>query len=178
MRAATDGDPLSDGSAVVTAERHKDNLGFRFTQLVLERDPETLLLTWNESASVYAYGAPVGHAVHQKPSTSDPAETRRYLARQAVKLLRPSGWAPKQKRAKRAVEDLLAAQATKDGFNKVKEGVRSFLAGCCEFETVQDGKAKRVLLVGVRNPDASLEEHGDLLAGRLATPEGSGEPTP
>ena len=51
----------------IAAERHKDNLGFRFKTLVLERDPQTLLLTWNEGASTYAYGAPAGHTAKNCP---------------------------------------------------------------------------------------------------------------
>lgn len=153
-----------DGGTVIAAERHKDNVGFRFTKLVLERDPNTLLLTWNPSTSVWAYGAPDSTASVRPADIND---VRRYLARQAVRLLDPV-LAPESRRAKRAVEDLLCARAADAKVKRVRETVRSFLEGCCEFESHKHGKTYRKLLVGVRNPDAGLDEHDDFLAGRAA----------
>ena len=175
------GEPLADGTAVVTADRHKDNLGFRLSKLVLERDPQTLLLRWDEMASVYAYGAPK-RPEGAKPSPRDPADVRRYLARQAAKLLM-SG-APEARRAKRAVEDMLCHQAAQDGISGAKQKIRLFLEGGCEFEPRKDGRVTRLVLVGVRKPDAGPDEHDSFLAGRAArysepadaAPEASEEP--
>ncbi|MGH7788221.1 MAG: AAA family ATPase [Candidatus Binatia bacterium] len=81
LQLTTEG-PNAAGQATIAAERHKDNLGFRFSKLVLERDPETLLLTWNESQSSFAYGAPPTARQFARPP-ADAAEVRRYLSRQA-----------------------------------------------------------------------------------------------
>ncbi|MGH7788222.1 MAG: hypothetical protein ACRERC_15235 [Candidatus Binatia bacterium] len=64
--------------------------------------------------------------------------------------------------------DLLQSEAARDGLTKVKDAVRSFLEGCCEFERQKDGRTWRHVLVGVRNPDAPLSEHDDFVAGRAA----------
>lgn len=40
IQLSTEG-PSPDGTTTIAAERHKDNLGFKFTKLVLVRDPKT-----------------------------------------------------------------------------------------------------------------------------------------
>jgi hypothetical protein len=167
LQLSTEG-PTQDGTTAIDAKRHKDNLGFRFTKLVLVRDPETLLLTWDPEQTTVAYGAPTA-TKDTAPPPQDGAAVRRYLARQAAQLIVTG--APEAKRAKRAVEDLLSAQASRDGLTKVKDTVRSFLNGCCEFERHQERRVWRLVLVGVRNPDAALDEHDDIIAGRAARPE-------
>ena len=163
LQISTEG-PTADGRVALKLERHKDNVGFRFNSLALERDPETLLLAWDESASTYAYGAPPDGKLCARPPT-DQAEVRRYLARQAAKLLAPIE-APEECRAKRKFTDRLQGQAAKDGLTKVKEAVRAFVDGWCDFEPRKAGRARRMVLVGVRNPDAALDEHDDFIAGR------------
>jgi len=153
-----------EGVTTIIADRRKDNLGFRFSKLVLERDLDTLLLSWNPTASVYAYGAPVGHAAPASPS-HDPADVMRYLCRQAVRLVD----APADQRTKGIVESRLYEQATRDKHTHVRDNVRRCVNGFCDFEPdPAPGRGRRLLLVGVRNPDAAMDEHGDYLAGRPA----------
>jgi hypothetical protein len=162
--------PTADGMAAIAAERHKDNLGFRFIKLVLERDPETLLLTWNEGASTYAYGAPAEHVAPAKPST-DPAAIMRYLCRQAARLLES---APPDERSKGKVEARLTQQAGKDGYKNARDHVRDCLKAFCAFQETVGGSGRtgrQLHLVGVRNPDADIDVHDDYLAGGPATDE-------
>lgn len=165
LQLSTADAPLPDGTTAITAERHKDNLGFRFKSLALARDPETLLLRWDERTSIYAYGAPAGHP-HEQPSR-DPAEVIRYLTRQAARLLKPVP-APATDRVKCSVEARLTQQALKDGYSNVRGHVRTCLNAHCAFEDWKDGRTWKLLLVGVRNPDAALDEHDDYIAGRPA----------
>lgn len=154
-----------DGTTTIAADRHKDNLGFRFSKLILERDPNTLLLTWNPTASVYAYGAPAGHTAPAGPSR-DPADVMRYLCRQATRLID----APADQRIKGNVEARLNQQAARDGVNKIRESVRQCVSAFCDFEPdPSPRRGRRLLLVGVRNPDAGMNEHDDYLAGHAAT---------
>jgi hypothetical protein len=169
LQLSTEG-PTPDGTTVIAADRHKDNLGFRFSKLVLERDPNTLLLTWNESASAYAYGAPAGHAAPAGPSR-DPADVMRYLCRQAIRLI----GAPANQRTKGQVEARLNQQAARDGVSKARESVRRCVSAFCDFEPdPSPRRGRRLLLVGVRNPDAGMDEHDDYLAGHAPSDE---EPT-
>ncbi len=164
----TSADPKGDGTLPVVGERIKDNCGFRFRKFALVRDPETLLLTWDGAASTYAYGAPDSVTARQSATPPrDPTAVRRYLARQAARLLQPTE-APESKRAKSSVEALLVAEAARDGLGKAKMTVRSFLDGFCEFERRKDRRTWRHVLVGVRNPDAAIDEHDDFIAGRAA----------
>ena len=161
----TVGKPRPDGTAVITAGRHKDNLGFRFSKLALERDPETLLLRWDENASVYAYDAPPQCGGGKVPH--DPAGVRRYLAQKVASLLMPT-LAADAKRGKRAVGDWLRTQASRDGISGAKQKVLSFLERDCAFEERKDGRVTRKVLVGVRNPDAQFDGRDEFLAGRSA----------
>lgn len=167
VQLSSDG-PGADGRTVIQAERHKDNLGFRFSKLVLERDPETLLLTWNESASVYAYGAPVGHAT--TAHLTDPAERMRYVCRQVVRLLKPAP-VPEALRTKRRVEEYLTKEALRAGVTSVRPTVRGCLDAHCAWQDWKDGRQWKRILVGVRNPDAALDDADDYLAGSAAQGE-------
>jgi hypothetical protein len=159
--------PAADGTATIAADRCKDNLGFRFSKLILRRDPGTLLLTWDESASVYAYGAPAGHGAPAK-TLRDPGDVMRYLCRQAVRLID----APANQRTKGQVETRLLEQAARDGVSKAREHVRRCINGFCDFEPdPSPRRGRRLVLVGVRNPDAGMDEHDDYLAGHAATEE-------
>lgn len=174
----TVGEPAADGTLPVTAERVKDNCGFRFRTLVLDRDPTTLRLTWNEAASTYAYGAPEGHGATATPS-GDPAALQEYLCRLAAKLLFPS-LAPAAQRGKRAMEGRLTQIAARDGHQKAREHVRRCLDAFCDFEpdrTIRKGR--RMVLCGVRNPNAAIGDHNDYLAGRAPIePEADPSPEP
>lgn len=175
LQLSTEGPTTDDGSTAIAAERHKDNLGFRFRKLVLNRDPETLLLTWNEAASVYAYGAPADHrTAGGKPST-DPAAIQDYLCRLAARLLFPT-LAPIAQRGKRAIEGRLTQTAARDGHQKAREHVRRCLDAFCDFEPDRTlTKGRRLVLCGVRNPNAAIGDHSDFLAGRAPIEEPSAE---
>jgi hypothetical protein len=160
------GDAIARSLKSVIIEQVKDNVGFRFQQVVLDPDPESLRLVWNEHESVYAYGAPPGASARSSKPSNDPASIMRYLCRQAVRLLSPKE-APPEQRSKRSVESRLTQQAAREGYPKARDHVRRCLNGFCAFEPDRTlKKGQRLILVGVRNPDAAMDDHDDYLAGR------------
>jgi hypothetical protein len=162
------GEASASGLKSIIIEQVKDNVGFRFQELVLDPQPETLALEWNAERTVYAYGAPPGHDQCDTDPTppSDPSAIQAYLCNLAAKLVAPH-LAPADQRGKRAVEGYLSQQAARDGHRKVREHVRRCLDAFCAFERDQNvRKGLRMVLCGVRNPNAAPGDHDDYLAGR------------
>jgi hypothetical protein len=172
------GEEAAGGLKSVIIEQVKDNVGFRFQEIVLEPDPETLALAWNEAASIYAYGAPTGQHTTSATTPIDPAAVMPYLCRLAAQHLTPT-LVPAAERTKRRVEQRLTQHATRDGHHGVRQKVRDCLAAYCEWqpEPAEHRRGRRLVLCGVRNPNAPIGDFDDYLAGGPAPATPREQPT-